>query len=72
MFDTNGVDLVALQVEIEAFLTDLANANRPANTIRAYRGDLTAFAEHVDGSIEAVDVAAVRSFLSEIADQAPA
>jgi site-specific recombinase XerD len=29
---------------IDDFLTDLANANRPHNTIRAYRGDLTGFA----------------------------
>ncbi len=29
---------------IDDFLTDLANANRPRNTIRAYRGDLIAFA----------------------------
>ncbi len=63
---------VASAVHIGAFLTDLANANRPANTLRAYRGDLTAFADHVDGGVEAVDVVAVRSFLAEIADQAPA
>ncbi|MBF6257217.1 hypothetical protein IU468_12890 [Nocardia farcinica] len=30
-----------LAVPIEQFLTDLANANRPANTVRAYRADLT-------------------------------
>jgi integrase/recombinase XerD len=29
---------------IDDFLTDLANANKPRNTIRAYRGDLIAFA----------------------------
>ncbi len=29
---------------IDHFLTDLANANKPRNTIRAYRGDLIAFA----------------------------
>jgi hypothetical protein len=28
---------------IDDFLTDLANANRPRNTIRAYRSDLTGF-----------------------------
>ncbi|MBF6162983.1 tyrosine-type recombinase/integrase [Nocardia cyriacigeorgica] len=65
-------ETTALTVHIEAFLTDLANANRPANTIRAYRGDLAAFAEHVDGGVAAVDVVAVRSFLAEIAYQAPA
>ncbi|MFI2562412.1 tyrosine-type recombinase/integrase, partial [Nocardia farcinica] len=61
-----------LAVPIEQFLTDLANANRPANTIRAYRADLTGFAEHVDGGLPGVDVAAVRAFLSGIADLAPA
>ncbi|MFE3447078.1 tyrosine-type recombinase/integrase [Nocardia sp. NPDC059180] len=65
-------DGTAITVQIEAFLIDLANANRPANTIRAYRGDLSTFAEHVDGGVDAVDVGAVRSFLSEISDQAPA
>ena len=34
---------------IDDFLTDLANANKPRNTIRAYRGDLTAFAACHDG-----------------------
>ena len=29
---------------VDDFLTDLANANKPRNTIRAYRGDLIAFA----------------------------
>ncbi|WP_282779145.1 MULTISPECIES: tyrosine-type recombinase/integrase [unclassified Nocardia] len=65
-------DGVPLAVHIEDFLRDLGNANRPANTIRAYRGDLLAFADHVDGDITAVGVAAVRTFLAEIADQAPA
>lgn len=62
----------ALSVLIGDFLDDLVNANRPANTVRAYRGDLSAFAEHVDGDVAGVDVAAVRSFLGEISDQAPA
>jgi hypothetical protein len=31
---------------IDDFLTDLANANKPRNMIRAYRGDLTGFAAH--------------------------
>ena len=34
---------------IDDFLTDLANANKPRNTIRAYRGDLTTFAACHDG-----------------------
>ncbi len=52
--------------------TDLANANRPRNTIRAYRGDLTAFAAHHDGDIAGLTAAPVRAFLGETAGQAPA
>lgn len=70
--DIDDETTVPLHAHIEQFLTDLANANRPANTLRAYRGDLTGFAEHVDGGIDAVTVAAVRGFLSAIADLAPA
>jgi len=56
---------------IDDFLTDLANANRPRNTIRAYRGDLTAFAAHHDGGIAGLTAAPIRAFLGEIAGQAP-
>ena len=55
---------------IDDFLTDLANANKPPNTIRAYRGDLITFATHHDGGIADLSAAPVRSFLSEIAGQA--
>jgi len=57
---------------IDDFLTDLANANRPRNTIRAYRGDLTGFAAHHDGDIAGVTAAPVRAFLGVVAGQAPA
>ena len=57
---------------IDDFLADLANANKPRNTIRAYRGDLIAFAAHHDGDIDAITAAPVRAFLGEIAGQAPA
>jgi integrase/recombinase XerD len=57
---------------IDDFLTDLANANKPRNTIRAYRGDLIAFAAHHDGGAGTITAAPVRAFLSEIAGQAPA
>jgi integrase/recombinase XerD len=57
---------------IDDFLADLANANRPRNTIRAYRGDLIAFAAHHDGQIAGLTAAPVRAFLGEIAGQAPA
>ncbi|PPJ36360.1 hypothetical protein C5E45_20110 [Nocardia nova] len=43
--------VVPIDVHIADFLTDLGNMNAPANTIRAYRSDLTAFAEHVDGDL---------------------
>jgi hypothetical protein len=52
---------------IDDFLADLANANRPRNTIRAYRGDLIAFAAHHDGDITGLAAAPVRAFLAEIA-----
>ena len=57
---------------IDDFLTDLANANKPRNTIRAYRGDLIAFAAHHDGDIAELTAAPVRAFLGQIAGQAPA
>ena len=57
---------------IDDFLADLANANKPRNTIRAYRGDLTGFAAHHDGDIGELTAAPVRAFLGEIAGQAPA
>jgi integrase/recombinase XerC/integrase/recombinase XerD len=56
---------------IDDFLADLANANKPRNTIRAYRGDLIAFAAHLDGEIAGLTAAPVRAFLAEIARQAP-
>ena len=56
---------------IDDFLTDLANAYKPRNTIRAYRGDLIAFAAHHDGEIAGLTAAPVRAFLAEIAGQAP-
>ncbi len=46
-----------LAAHIDDFLTDLANANKPRNTIRAYRGDLVAFAAHHDGEIGEVPAA---------------
>src|SRR5271169_84322 len=55
---------------IEDFLADLANANKPRNTIRAYRGDLISFAAHHDGEIAGLSAAPVRAFLGEVAWQA--
>jgi hypothetical protein len=47
--------------QIDDFLADLANAYKPPSTIRAYRGDLIAFAAHHDGEIAGVTAAPVRS-----------
>ncbi|MEV6252747.1 hypothetical protein ACIHAX_15865 [Nocardia sp. NPDC051929] len=60
--DAIGTDetVLPMAVHIEDFLTDLANANRPADTLRAYRGDLTAFAEHYDGDLAGMGVNPVR------------
>jgi len=55
---------------IDDFLTDLANANKPRNTIRAYRGDLIGFAAHLDGEIGGLTAAPIRAFLGEIVGQA--
>jgi integrase/recombinase XerD len=54
------------------FLTDLANANKPRNTIRAYRGDLIGFAAHHDGEIAGLSATPIRAFLGKVAGQAPA
>src|SRR5215471_11497507 len=56
---------------IDDFLADLANANKPRNTIRAYRSDLIGFVVHHDGDIAGLTAAPVRAFLREIAGQAP-
>ncbi|HEY0688225.1 MAG TPA: site-specific integrase [Kribbella sp.] len=54
------------------FLTDLSNAGAPANTVRAYRGYLIAFAAHQDDQIGELTVAPVRAYLTEIAGLAAA
>jgi integrase/recombinase XerC/integrase/recombinase XerD len=56
-----------LALPIEEFLTDLRNAGRPDNTVRAYRGDLVQFAAHHDGSVAELTAAVVRAYLTEIA-----
>jgi integrase/recombinase XerC/integrase/recombinase XerD len=57
---------------LDDFLVDLANANRSGQTIRAYRGDLIAFAAHHDGPLEQLGAAAIRAFLADVAGLAPA
>lgn len=57
------------------FLTDLANANRSGETIRAYRGDLLAFATHLDtdpgddadAGLGQLDADVIRVFLAGLA-----
>jgi integrase/recombinase XerD len=54
------------------FLTDLSNANKSGHTVRAYRGDLIAFAGHHDGEIGELTAAPIRAFLADIAGSSPA
>jgi len=51
---------------IDDFLTDLANANKPRNTIRAHRGDLIRFAAHYDGQIAGLSATPIRAFLDKL------
>jgi integrase/recombinase XerC/integrase/recombinase XerD len=57
----------SLARHIGDFLTDLTNAGKSAHTVRAYRGDLIAFAAHHDGEIGELTAAPIRDYLSEIA-----
>ncbi|MGD9697332.1 MAG: tyrosine-type recombinase/integrase [Thermoleophilia bacterium] len=61
-----------LAAPIAAFLTDLHNAGRSRQTVRAYRGDLVRLAGHHDGPVGELDAAAIRALLSELAVLAPA
>lgn len=57
---------------LDEFLTDLRNGNASAHTIRAYRGDLLAFAAHHDAGPGELTAGPVRAYLAEAADLAPA
>jgi len=57
---------------IDDFLTDLANANKSRQTVRAYRGDLIAFAAYHDGEIGELTAVPIRAFLADIAASSPA
>jgi integrase/recombinase XerD len=57
---------------LDEFLTDLRNGNASAHTIRAYRGDLLAFAAHHDGGPDTVTATPVRAYLAETAGLSPA
>jgi integrase/recombinase XerD len=57
---------------LDDFLTDLRNGNASPHTIRAYRGDLLAFAAHHDGGPGELTAAPVRAYLAETADLSPA
>ena len=57
---------------IDDFLTDLANANKSGHTVRAYRGDLIAFAAYHDGEIGELTAVPIRAFLADIAASSPA
>lgn len=56
----------------DEFLTDLRNGNASAHTIRAYRGDLLAFAAHHDAGPGELSALPVRAYLAETAGLAPA
>ncbi|MDL4813170.1 tyrosine-type recombinase/integrase [Actinomadura opuntiae] len=56
---------------LDDFLTDLDNAGASPHTIRAYRGDLVAFAAHIDGDVDQLSAAPVRAYLAEIAALTP-
>lgn len=57
---------------LDEFLTDLANGNASAHTIRAYRSDLLGFAGHHAASPGELTAAPVRAYLAETAGLAPA
>ncbi|GAB4590264.1 tyrosine-type recombinase/integrase [Nocardia sp. IFM 10818] len=61
-----------LVAPIDDFLTDLRNAGRSRNTIKAYRGDLIMFARHHHDELAALTVAPVRAYLSENIDNSAA
>ena len=56
----------------DEFLTDLANGNTSAHTIRAYRGDRVQFAGHHNVGPGELTAATVRAYLAEMAGLAPA
>jgi len=61
-----------LAAPVTEFLTDLANANRSAHTVRCYRGDLAGFAATHPGGVGTIDAAALRRFFATLSTQAPA
>lgn len=61
-----------LATALDEFLTDLRNGNASAHTIRAYRGDLLAFATHHDAGPGELTAVPVRAYLAEAAGLAPA
>jgi integrase/recombinase XerD len=56
---------------LDDFLTDLANTNASAHTLRAYRGDLIQFSAHHDGGLGELTATPVRAYLAGIAGLAP-
>jgi integrase len=54
------------------FLADLANAERPANTRRAYTGDLAALVRYYAGPASGITPAVLRSFFATLDGLAPA
>jgi integrase len=56
---------------LDEFLTDLRNGNASAHTIRAYRGDLLAFAAHHYAGPSELTAVPVRAYLTETTGLAP-
>jgi integrase len=54
------------------FLADLANAERPATTRRAYASDLAAFTRHYPGRAAGITVQVLRGFFATLDGLAPA
>ncbi|WP_433304667.1 site-specific integrase [Actinoplanes sp. CA-030573] len=60
-----------LAAALAEFLTDLANGNASAHTIRAYRGDLLQFAAHHDAGPGELTVSQVRVSLPLVRRRLP-
>ncbi|MFB6726731.1 tyrosine-type recombinase/integrase [Kribbella sp. NPDC056345] len=58
----------AMTGQVRDFLADYEFGGKSAQTIRAYRGDLTQLAQHTDGDVTAVDAGVLRSWSAAIAD----
>jgi site-specific recombinase XerD len=63
---------MTLQTAIDDFLHDLQSANKSPQTIRAYRSDLRALAQHCPDDLAQLDSAQLRHFFDRYQDRRPA